>query len=218
MNSSPLLLRSGFWYSFIGVIISVLFIYGMSIEHDKTELSQAKLKLEERTSELSNCKKENNSKSNTINDLNKSISNLKITIAEKNELIKQKEISIIELQNELIELKNRPPQVIIKYQDKYIYRDKPEPNHPYGKGNGQLVIYTTCPDGGKTTIWIDGNDVGYLDKYQKGVVDCNSRGTIVKTVLSGKHHIMGNDQRNRNWDGYVTVYADECQIYGLTCK
>lgn len=218
MNSSPLLLRSSFWYSFIGAIIISLFFYGMSIEHDRTELTQTKIKLEERTSELLNCEKENSIKSKTINELNISISTLKKSILEKDELINQKEISINELHNELVEERNKPPKIITKYQDRIVYKDKPEPYHPYGKGNGQLVIYTTCSDGGKTTIWIDCKDVGYLDKYQKGTVYCNSTGTISKTVLSGKHHIKGKDQMNRTWDGYVTVNEDECQTYGLTYK
>ena len=106
----------------------------------------------------------------------------------------------------------------IIYQDKIVYRDKPEPYHTYGKGYGKLVVYTTCSDGGSTSVWIDGEYVGYLDKYQNSSVSCNTLGTISKTVLSGSHHIKGKDQSNRTWDGYVTVSEDQCQTYGLTCK
>jgi len=213
MKSSPLLQRSGFWYTFIGAIILVLFFYGMSIEHDRTELTQTKIKLEERTSELVDCEKENSEKLKTIKELGISISTFKKSISEKDELINQKEIFINELQNELIAERNKPPKIITKYQDKIIYQEKPEPYHPYGKGNGMLTIYSECNKCPKIQVTVDGENWGVLNHYFSGQPNCSQDGTISKIVLAGKHYIQGKDGNNRTWSYYTTVTADKCNFW-----
>ena len=171
-----------------------LFLYGLKMIGDKTELAQTKKALELANEELTKCNQDNATKTVKINKLQRLLERQRNTITQNNNIITQLNDSIYMLENGF------------------------ESYHFYGKGNGKLVVYTTCVDGGNTSVWIDGEYIGLLDKYQKDIVDCNTSGTISKIVLSGKHHVTGKDQSNKTWDGYVMVSEDQCQTYGLTCE
>ena len=47
---------------------------------------------------------------------------------------------------------------INKFIEKIVYKEKPEPFHVYGKGNGMLTIFLTCGICGDVTIYIDGKE------------------------------------------------------------
>jgi hypothetical protein len=214
MNSKPttnFLMTKWFWIIFTIAVFLGLYLYGLKMISDKTEIALTKKALVLANGEMNKYKIDNTSKTSELSEL-------QIKIKQLNNKIIQKENLISKLSDSISVLANRPPEIVIKYQEKVIYKDKPEPNHEYGKGNGKLVLYTTCRDGGTLSIWIDGEFVGSLNKYQRGSVDCNSSNTISKVLLSGKHHITGKDKSNRTWDDYLIVDEDECQTHGLTCN
>ncbi len=207
MASESILLRPSFWYFFIGLVIVVLFIYGMRISQDRTDLTKAKKDLEQRNEELATCKEESEVKSNKISELNKTIRGQQQTITEQSNSISQNETTISDLQARVTDLENRPPRIE--------YRNKPEPYHPYGKGNGKLTLYKTC-NCYNLKFWIDGEYAGQTKSiFSSYDPSCGQEGTVSKIVLAGKHRIQGEDQENHSWDFYVTVTEDQCLVKGV---
>ena len=197
----------------------------MKINQDKTDLYLTKQELEKRNKDLDLSKAEVNKKNIEITELKSIISKHQNTISDKDTIINQLNSSIVQkeetisaLKNKIRNLENRPPKTITKYQDRTVYKTKPEPYHPYGKGYGQLTIYTLCSNGGATKIWVDGEFFGSLNYYKTGEVYCNSSGTISKPVLSGNHYIEAKDAANRTWKKHLVVTEDNCKIWGMSCQ
>lgn len=205
MASSSILLRPSFWYAFIGLVIVVLFIYGMGISQDRTDLTKAKRELEQRTEELSSCNNESELKSNKISELNNTISGQRQTISEQSNSLSQNETTISDLQSRVNDLESRPPRIE--------YRDKPEPYHTYGKGYGKLTIYSECSTCTGIQVTVDGEYWGVLNYYFSGQPNCGQNGTISKIVAVGKHHIKGKDKHNYTWDCYTIVKEDKCNFW-----
>jgi len=108
--------------------------------------------------------------------------------------------------------KEHPPK--IEYRDKIIYQEKPEPYHPYGKGNGQITLFKTC-NCYNLNFWIDGELAGQTRNVFRSDPACGDPGAVSKVVQSGKHHITARDEENHSWDFYVTVIEDECLVKGV---
>lgn len=117
---------------------------------------------------------------------------------------------------------DRPVEKIVyvdKPVEKIVYRDRPEPYHPYGKGKCKIVVYTSCSNGGTTKVWIDGNYAGSFSIYlATGSPSCDGSGFVSLVTISGKHHILAQDDSNREWDFHITVDEDECEKRKLTCN
>ena len=204
MTSSSILLRPSFWYAFIGLVIVVLFIYGMGISQDKTDLTKAKKELELRNKELTSCNNENELKSKKISELNKTISTQQQKISEQSNSLSHNEITISDLRATVTDLENRP--------QRSEYRNKPEPYHPYGKGYGKITLYKTC-NCYNLQFWIDGEFAGQTKSiFSSYDPSCGQEGTVSKIVLAGKHRIQGEDKENHSWDFYVTVTEDKCLV------
>jgi hypothetical protein len=108
---------------------------------------------------------------------------------------------------------------IEKPVEKVIYIEKPEKYHPYGKGKAKLLINNSCSKAIK--VWVDGEYWGFIDTYTtNGVVTCDTEGSsISKIVLSGKHHIVAEDNCcNGRWDFYITIAEDQCSPQSLACS
>ena len=128
MFSSSILLRPSFWYAFIGLVIVVLFIYGMGISQDRTDLTKAKRELEQRTEELSSCNNESELKSNKISELSSQIkqsefnldsnSSLKVFDGETS-LVKYEDLEIDA--NENYQHKERRYEVKVEFWLKYYF-------------------------------------------------------------------------------------------------
>ncbi len=194
-------------------------MYGVKMIGDKTEIAQTKKALQTTQEELYSCTNDNNSKGNKIEQLNKTITKQNNTILKQASTISQKESSISELQNTITELENRLPKVVTIYQDRTVYKDKPEPYHRFGKNYCKLLVYTTCTSG-YIKVWFDGDYVGQLTGHYSSAPNCNSTDyTLYKTLTAGKHHIEAeNTSTKSTWDFYVTISEDDCYRHGLTCK
>ena len=213
MQTPSFFLTKTFWLIFTIVVIISLYLYGLKMIGDKTEIAQTKKALASKIDELETCTTEGNAKAKQIEDLKKTISTQNSTITEQTNSISQKETTIQELQNTVTELQNTPPKVVTKYQDRTVYKDKPEPYHPYGKGYGKLSIYSECNKCSNIQVTVDGEYWGALQYYFNGQPNCGQEGAIAKTVLVGKHHIIGKDNNNRTWDYYTTVKEDVCNFW-----
>lgn len=205
MTTSNILLRPSFWYAFVILVIVVLFIYGMRISQDSSNLTKAQKELEQRTEELTSCNDENELKSKKLSELNNILAGQQQTISEQSNSLSQNQGTIADLQTRLFDLENRPPRIE--------YRDKPEPYHTYGKGYGKLTIYSECSTCMGIHVTVDGEDWGVLNYYFSGQPNCGQDGTISKIVSVGKHHIKGKDKNNYTWDYYTTVKEDKCNFW-----
>lgn len=198
MNFSNILSRLGFWATFIGSVIVVLFIYGIHIDDSKTELQQKRIALKQKEHELLRCNQDNILKSEKIQELNRTITNQRNVLSKLAFNISQKEELISKLDNTVRELENKPP---------------PEPYHQYGNGNGKLTVYSECNNCPSILVTVDGEDWGILKYYFSGEPRCGQEGTITRVVLAGKHHIQGKDSNNRTWNYYIIVREDNCNFW-----
>lgn len=237
VQTPRLFLTKTFWLLFTIAVIISLYLIGTKKIEDKTEIAQTKKALQTAEQKLSACTNDNNSKANEINQLNRTISaqadtitqeetskaneinQLNGTISAQANTIAQKETAINKLQNTIAELKNQPPKILIKNQERIVYKDKPEPYHRFGKNNGRLLVYTTCTSG-YIRVWFDGNYVGELTGHYSSSPDCNSTDhTLNKILVAGRHQIKAvNTSTRATWNFYVTLSEDDCQIQALTCK
>lgn len=69
MATTKILLRPIFWIAFVGLMIFCLFIYGLKINKEKTELQEARLMLAEKNQQLSDCSGESEILRNKLNEL-----------------------------------------------------------------------------------------------------------------------------------------------------
>jgi hypothetical protein len=92
--------------------------------------------------------------------------------------------------------------------------------NPYGYGNGKISIYTSCPDGGTTTVFVDGILIGKLDTYYNDSLDveCGDSGTVSKILKVGKHIITAEDESNRTWKFDEYIQEGICDVQCLSCK
>jgi hypothetical protein len=202
---SSILEKSKFWYSFVAFIIISLFIYGLILNNEESLLKK--------------YKKENAQLLVDIKNANEIIENRDNSISNLNEELDRKNVIINERNNAIENLNGRIEKLNIEIK---ALNDRLNPYHQYGKNKGKLTIYTSCSDGGKTKVYIDGDYVGILDRYfPSGSPNCeySKTGSVIsKTVLSGSHHIKAEDEKKRTWDFYVIVLEDQCKIQGLSCK
>lgn len=93
-----------------------------------------------------------------------------------------------------------------------------EPFHQFGKGNGKILIYGSCPTGGSTKVWIDNNYAGSFDVYMKsGVPSCDDDSFVSKIVRAGRHHIQTINEEGGSTNFYITLDEDQCIPYGISC-
>lgn len=105
--------------------------------------------------------------------------------------------------------------------ERTVYVDKPEPYHRYGKGNGRLLIYSTCSNTDTLKIWIDGEYCGIISGYYKSEISCDNQdmsGALLREVLSGKHHIQTQNVSGATLNYYIIVHEDQCQRSDITCN
>ncbi|HAQ65306.1 MAG TPA: hypothetical protein DCR43_05585 [Bacteroidales bacterium] len=202
---SSILEKSKFWYSFVAFIIISLFIYGLILDNEDSLLKKYKKENAQFLIDIKNANEIISSKENSISNLNQELDRKDVIINERN--------NAIENLNERIETLNDEINALY---------DRLNPYHQYGKDKGKLTIYTSCSDGVKTKVYIDGDYVGLLDEYfPSGFPNCeySKTGSVIsKIVLSGSHHIKAEDVQKRTWDFYVIVLEDQCNRQGLTCK
>ncbi len=225
MKTSKFLSSPGLWVAIIILIAAILFLYGRSIGSNKSELTETSVALKNITSTLEKISIQKKDQDILISKLNE-------TIVDQNNTLKKYE-ALVDSINKITRTLGRKASLIIakpvektvlqdttapKYIEKIIYQEKPEPYHPYGKGMGNLTIYTTCKTGGLLKVWIDGEFAGNMDKYQTGAVNCKTSGTISKQVLSGKHHIKARDESGKSWEAYTVVKEDSCLPLDLRCS
>ena len=131
-------------------------------------------------------------------DYKNEINNINTLILKKNETISEQRHEINRLNNLL------------------------NPYHEFGKNKGKLIIYTSCKNGGKTKVTINGKFKGNLTRYFiNGSPDCyGSRyGSVIsEIVIAGSHHIKAEDENGRTWDFYVIINEDQCLKQGLCCE
>jgi hypothetical protein len=206
MASTSVLFKPWFWILFVATVIVALYFYGLSILGDRTEIAQTKKALILANEELTKCNQDITTKLVKIIELQNSIKQLNIQITQNNNLISQ-------LNDSIYILANRPPEIEYKYNT--VYKEKPEPYHQFGKGNGKLTLFKTC-NCYNLKFWIDGEYVGSTGSiFNSGDPSCSANGTVSKVVLAGKHHIEGKDEENHSWDFYVTVFEDQCLVKGV---
>ena len=215
METKPLLLRSVFWYTFIGSVIIILLLYGLSIEKDRTELTKTRNNLAEKVLVLAFCEKENSIKSTTIEALKRSILNLENNINIKDGIISDQKIKIDELIENIDDLKRQPPKIITQYKDRVVYKDRDDLKHPYGKGYGKLTIYSACSKCTKIQVTVDNEFWGNILTFFSGPPTCAQVGTLSRNLVAGKHHIQGIDQDLGTWDYYTTVVEDKCNFWSF---
>jgi hypothetical protein len=202
---SGLLTRPGFWYTFIALIIVTLFVYGIHIEDEKTELQQTQDALERASLHLSECQSTIQGKTHRITVLNNNIS-------AKNTRLRELENRVAELWDSIRLYKNRPPDTIIRIIEKTVYRNRPASYHPYGKNRGKLTLYKSC-NCYDLDIWIDGQYWGTIRTlYTESAPNCGQSGTLSKEVSSGYHHLQAKDKEGHSWKDYLYVKEDECLV------
>ena len=212
LTSLSFLLKPWFWFLFIIAVIVSLYLYGLNILGDRTELAQSKKALKQVNDELLKCKLDNANKSSMISELKSKLISLSNTITQENHLI-------VKLNDSLYTLLNRPPKIKYKhntvYKNNTIYKDKPEPYHPYGKGYGKLTLFKNC-NCYNLKFWIDGEFAGTTSIiFSLNYPVCGENGTVSKIVLAVKHYIQGKDQENHSWNFYITSKEDECLVHGV---
>jgi hypothetical protein len=225
MKTSKFLSSPGFWIAIIILMAAILFLYGRSIGNNKTELAETRIALKNITATLDELSTQKKGQDILISKLNETISDQKNTLS-KYEILIDSINKIARTLGSKASLMIAKPAAKTVYQDtsapkyieKIVYQEKPEPFHPYGKGMGNLAIYTTCKTGGILKVWIDGDFAGTMNKYQTGAVNCTTIGIISKQVLSGKHHIKARDESGKSWETYTTVKEDSCQPFDLRCS
>jgi hypothetical protein len=103
--------------------------------------------------------------------------------------------------------------------EKIVYKDKPEPFHQYGKGNCKIIVFTSCPTGGTTKVWIDGSLAGSFNVYlPSGQPSCDDTNFVSKITLAGIHHIQTKNDKNATTDFYITLDEDQCNVQGISCE
>ncbi|MBS1782884.1 MAG: hypothetical protein JSS78_07445 [Bacteroidetes bacterium] len=93
-----------------------------------------------------------------------------------------------------------------------------QPTHPYGLGNGQIMIYALqdCHHG-STTIYIDGQYCGVIGNYfPSGTPDCNNSQAFTKVLTTGTHHFHGVNSAG-SYDSDFNIIQDQCTPYNLDC-
>ncbi len=212
MNNKPstnFLMNKWFWIIFTIAVFVGLYLYGLKMISDKTEIALTKKALILANGELKKCNIENTVK-------NSKISELQVKIKQLNSKIIQKENLISQLNDSITTLVNRPSEIEYRYNT--VYKEKADSFHQFGKGNGKISLYKTC-NCYNLKFWVDGEYIGKINlKYNSGIPSCGEDGTVSKIVIAGKHHIIGKDEENHSWDFYVTVIEDECLIQGVKDK
>ncbi|MBS1775737.1 MAG: hypothetical protein JSS64_05580 [Bacteroidetes bacterium] len=92
------------------------------------------------------------------------------------------------------------------------------PSHPYGAGNGQIMIYALqdCHHG-STTVYIDGQYCGVIGNYfPSGTPDCNNSQAFTKVLSAGTHHFHGVNSAG-SYDSDFNILQDQCTPYNLNC-
>lgn len=206
--------KPGFWILFVIGIVIALYMYGVKKIGDKSELGQARISLVSLRQDLQNCNAENQNRASSIATLEDQIKTQNTTISELNK-------SISELRDSLYLILSTPPPVVTKYEDRVIYTERPEPYHQYGKGNGRLLVYTSCTTG-YIRVWIDGQYWGELKSHYNDnfTPECNQTdGTLTNILSAGSHRIEAEDQSsNSKWSSYITISEDQCYKDRLTCN
>ncbi len=225
MKTSKFISSPGFRIAIMTIIAAILFFFGISIGNNKTELTENRKALKNITATLAELSSQKKDQDILISKLNETISDQKNNLR-KYEILIDSINKIARTLGSKATLSSAKPASRTGYQDtpapqyieKIVYQEKPEPSHPYGKGMGNLTIYTTCKTGGLIKVWIDGEFSGNLNKYQTGIVNCTTTGTISKAVLSGKHHIKAKDESGKSWEAYTIVKEDACEPFDLRCS
>ncbi|MBD1364570.1 hypothetical protein IDJ77_12190 [Mucilaginibacter sp. ZT4R22] len=192
------------------------FLYGQKLIKDKTEIAQTKKallilrdSLDNCKLNLQNCSLENKTKEGKISEQQADLKNSSIVALQRDSIITQ-------LNDSIVKLTNKPPEIIVQYRDRVFYKDRPEPYHPYGKGYGKLTIFKRC-NCYKLRFKIDGEYAGTISQiFSVGDPVCGQEGTISRSVLAGKHHVEAQDNENHLWNFYIIVNEDQCLIKGLS--
>ena len=205
---SSVLLKPWFWVFFIIIIIISLYLYGLHILEDRTELTQTKRTLEITSQNLKNCTEDNLAKTKEISEQQIEINRLSASITQNN-------YKITQLNDSILKLVNRPPE--IEYKDRIVYKERPETYHPFGKGFGKLSIYKKC-NCYSLDVSVDGVYWGRLTDVFTNSVYCDQDGALTKIVMIGSHHIEGKDEEGHHWNFYATVAEDQCKTLPLNLR
>ncbi len=205
MAAKSFLLKKWLWLLFLIVVIVGLYLYGLKMSEDKTELAESKRALEISKRELQISREQTRLSEIQIEKEGDVLKKLNDSLDKCNNLISK-------LNDSIYKIEMRQREVITKYSERVVYKNTPEPYHQYGKGNGSVTLYKLC-NCYNLKFWIDGEYAGQAtDVFESKISKCGVKGSVTKAVLAGKHRIQGQDQENHSWDFYVVVQEDECLI------
>jgi septal ring factor EnvC (AmiA/AmiB activator) len=222
MSESRLLHKPIFWYLFVAAVIVGLFAYGVFLVGNDTLIAQLERRnqtldsdlqrksaderkcaaaLVDKTNALSTCDTDAANLRKSVDDLQSQISTTTEELGKTHEqiehltaLLEAKEGQIERLRDDLAKRKTA--------------------THPYGTGQGRLVVYSVC-DCGDVRVWVDEAYIGRTTRQFTGTATCESPDTVAVSVSAGTHRVTATDTSGRRWNFNATVNEDGCILHSL---
>jgi len=90
-------------------------------------------------------------------------------------------------------------------------------SHPYGLNNGKISIWTSCPDDGVISVYIDNMYKGQITSYfqSNSTPSCGDNGTLGILLPEGTYKLTAKGT-NKKWEDNITIKADECKLDQLS--
>lgn len=80
---------------------------------------------------------------------------------------------------------------------------------PYGLLNGLLTFYAEV-DIGITSVYLDGEYVGYIDNYWPGGITCDNKDALNVFRPDGIYNLVATSSKGYRWEGSVEFKQAEC--------